>query len=96
MIQPQYTMHNFNWLDQRGIDGTPLVRTLRSLLTNNLPQILPEVRIAVSVKFDDMIESHKLVDGWSFTTHSNSYSTDEIRCQDFSPVWDATRGGISL
>ena len=37
-------MHRFNWFEERGKDGTPLVRTLRSLLRNDLPLILPKTR----------------------------------------------------
>lgn len=37
-------MHKFDWFEQRGKDGTPLVRTLRSLLRHDLPLLLPETR----------------------------------------------------
>jgi hypothetical protein len=56
VLQPQYSMAKFNWFEQRGIDGTPLPRMLRSLLTNNLPQILPESRLGNSAIMDDMYE----------------------------------------
>lgn len=46
-------MHEFNWLDQRGVEGTPLVRTLRSLLVHQLPQILPDTRLAINHVLDD-------------------------------------------
>jgi hypothetical protein len=38
MLQPRYTMSNFNWFDQRSLGGTPLIKTLRTLLTNNIPE----------------------------------------------------------
>ncbi|KAF4615633.1 hypothetical protein G7Y89_g15274 [Cudoniella acicularis] len=57
VIQPQYSMHKFNWFDQRGVDGTPLVKTLRNLLTNNLPSILPETHLASSAIFDKLFNS---------------------------------------
>jgi hypothetical protein len=57
MLQPRYTMSNFNWFDKRGVDGTPLIKTLRTLLTNNIPQILPSIRIAVSSKIDAALEA---------------------------------------
>jgi hypothetical protein len=63
MLQPKYTMHNFNWFDQRGTEGMPLVKTLRTLLTNNVPEILPEIRMTVSGLFDQMHESHPVVKG---------------------------------
>lgn len=37
-------MSSFNWLDKRGVEGTPLIRTLRTLLTNHLPEVLPDIR----------------------------------------------------
>ncbi|KAI0200207.1 cytochrome P450 [Astrocystis sublimbata] len=43
MLQPVYTMHGFNWFDRRGTEGVGFVRALRTLLTNNLPQILPDL-----------------------------------------------------
>lgn len=50
-------MHRFNWAEERGADGTPLVRTLRSLLRHDLPLILPKTRIINSQIIDDLIES---------------------------------------
>lgn len=41
----------------------PLVKTLRTLLTNNLPQIIPDIRLAISELFDQMIGSHPVIDG---------------------------------
>lgn len=52
-------MHKFNWFEQRGIDGTPLPRTLRSLLTNNLCNLLPKTRVATSIIFDNMFNLHE-------------------------------------
>lgn len=63
MLQPTYTMQKFNWFDKRGVDGMPLVRTLRTLLTNNIPEILPEIRLAISALFDEMHDKHPVVDG---------------------------------
>ena len=47
MLQPQYTMHGFNWFDRRGTEGVGFVRALRTLLTNNLPTILPDLRVNI-------------------------------------------------
>jgi hypothetical protein len=44
MLKPGYTMAGFNWHDQRGIEGTGFVRSLRTLLTNHLPRMTPDVR----------------------------------------------------
>lgn len=63
ILQPRYTMQNFNWFDKKGVDGTPLVRTLRTLLTNHLPDILPDARRSMSALFDGILESHSMVNG---------------------------------
>lgn len=63
MLQPKYTMNNFNWFDKRGVDGTPLVRTLRSLLTNNVPNLVPDIRAAVSKIFDTFHDSLPAING---------------------------------
>jgi len=52
-------MAKFNWFEQRGIDTTPLGRTLRSLLTNNIPSILPETRSESSAILDEMFDTHE-------------------------------------
>ncbi|KAG8158165.1 hypothetical protein KVR01_011926 [Diaporthe batatas] len=44
LLQPMYTMHDFNWVDGRGYDGVGFIRALRTLLTNNLPEILPDLK----------------------------------------------------
>lgn len=54
MLQPVYTMHGFNWFDRRGTEGVGFVRALRTLLTNNLPQILPDLSVKVKLKFDEL------------------------------------------
>jgi hypothetical protein len=63
MLQPKYTMAGFNWFDRRGTEGVGFVRALRTLLTNNLPEVLPELRISVSNLIDEMHASHPVVDG---------------------------------
>jgi hypothetical protein len=80
MLQPRYTMSNFNWFDQRGLEGTPLIKTLRTLLTNNIPELLPRIRIAVSCKIEAALESAATVNGkkqlplYSTIVNSVSYS----------------------
>ncbi|KAL9601988.1 MAG: hypothetical protein Q9179_002680 [Wetmoreana sp. 5 TL-2023] len=63
ILQPKYTMHNFDWFDKRGTEGTPLVKTLRTLLTNNITEILPDIRLAVSAIFDQKYDSHPVING---------------------------------
>lgn len=63
LLQPKYTMTGFSWFDQRGTEGIGLVRVLRTLLTKNIPEVLPELRIAISSAIDDMHDSHPIFDG---------------------------------
>jgi hypothetical protein len=53
MLQPKYTMHGFNWFDRRGTEGVGFIRALRTLLTNHLPEILPDMRVVLSSKLAD-------------------------------------------
>lgn len=56
-------MHGFNWFDRRGAEGVGSVRALRTLLTNNLPNILPDLRVAIAGDFARMMAEHPVVDG---------------------------------
>jgi hypothetical protein len=73
MLQPVYTMHGFNWFDRRGTEGIGFVRTLRTLLTNNLPRILPGLSLMVKTGFDDLYEQNPIKDGM-FRSHRMSSS----------------------
>ncbi|KAI0546096.1 cytochrome P450 [Xylaria curta] len=72
MLQPVYTMHGFNWFDRRGTEGVGFVRALRTLLTNNLPQILPDLGRIIKSTFAEVHEKHALVEG---VRHSPVYPT---------------------
>jgi len=66
MLQPLYTMNGFNWFDKRGVEGVGFVRTLRTLLTNDLPKLLPDLRVLTNNHWDrsirdKMIESGTLI-----------------------------------
>ena len=64
MLQPLYTMNGFNWFDRRGVEGVGFVRTLRTLLTNNLPQLLPDLSILARTRFDELRSlKSEVVDG---------------------------------
>ncbi|KAL7927017.1 cytochrome P450 [Trichoderma austrokoningii] len=63
ILQPRYTMQNFNWFDKKGADGMPLIRTLRTLLTNHLPDILPDIRRSMSAFLDRAQDSQPVVNG---------------------------------
>ncbi|CEL06473.1 hypothetical protein ASPCAL09650 [Aspergillus calidoustus] len=62
MLQPQYAMHSFNWFDRRGTEGVGFVRALRTLLTNNIPQILPNLSILITSSLTDVLAEHPNVD----------------------------------
>jgi hypothetical protein len=63
MLQPMYTMHRFNWFNVRGTEGVGFVRALRTIMTRNLPQILPNLgRITLS-RFEEMRSTHPVFDG---------------------------------
>ncbi|GAB1311480.1 hypothetical protein MFIFM68171_01690 [Madurella fahalii] len=70
MLQPKFTMNGFNWFERRGVEGIGFVRTLRTLLTNNLPQILPDLSIKSRTVFDELLETHPIVND---TRHSPVY-----------------------
>ncbi|KAI1824544.1 cytochrome P450 [Xylaria intraflava] len=63
VLQPKHTMVDFNWHDKKGADGAPLLKTLRNLLTGHLPNVLPELRRSMSGMFDEMHDSHPVVNG---------------------------------
>lgn len=56
-------MTNFNWLDKRGADGAPLLKTLRTDLNRHLPVVLPEIRRSMSSLLEGLYDSHQSVDG---------------------------------
>lgn len=58
ILQPKYTMHGFEWQDQRGVEGTGFVRALRSLLTSHLQDFQPDlerlVKDCLDIEFKDI------------------------------------------
>jgi hypothetical protein len=63
MLQPKYTMHGFNWFDTRGTEGVGFVRALRTHLTGNLPQVLPDLGVIIRTRFAELHYSHSMIDG---------------------------------
>ncbi|MCJ1352523.1 MAG: hypothetical protein MMC33_002507 [Icmadophila ericetorum] len=63
-------MSGFNWFDRRGTEGVGFVRALRTLLTNNMPAILPDLRIAIASNFAEMHAKHPIISG---SRHSPVY-----------------------
>ncbi|KAJ8124792.1 hypothetical protein O1611_g8849 [Lasiodiplodia mahajangana] len=52
ILQPRYTMHGFEWQDQRGVEGTGFVRALRSLLTAHLPALQSDFERILQAAFN--------------------------------------------
>ncbi|KAH7311269.1 cytochrome P450 [Stachybotrys elegans] len=63
MLQPVYTMNGFNWLDRRGVEGVGFVRTLRTLLTNPLPDPLPDLGLLARMKWTEMLVMQPNMEG---------------------------------
>ncbi|KAI2615396.1 hypothetical protein GGR54DRAFT_613261 [Hypoxylon sp. NC1633] len=57
MLQPLYTMNGFNWSDRRGVEGVGFVRTLRTLLTNNIPQLIPDLGVLVRTRWGESLSN---------------------------------------
>ena len=82
MLQPVYTMHGFNWFDRRGTEGIGFVRALRTLLTNNLPKILPDLETINRGRFEELRKGHPVIAG----QHLNTYLIVKILGFIFSHV----------
>lgn len=67
LLQPRFTMHNFNWLDKEGTkggnEGGGFVRAVRVCLTSNLPNIVPSIRKLVCEELDSLLSLKKLENG---------------------------------
>lgn len=60
IIQPRYTMQDFNWLDfsKGGKQGWGFLRAVRVCLTDNLPNILPSLSTLVRAEVTDILFKH--------------------------------------
>jgi hypothetical protein len=56
-------MNGFNWFDKRGVEGIGFVRTLRTLLTNNLPKLIPDLAILTKARWSESLADKKTIDG---------------------------------
>lgn len=63
MLQPQYTMYGFNWFDHRGTEGVGFIKALRTMLTNNLPNIVPNLTRIVNARLEQLISKKPLANG---------------------------------
>ena len=88
MLQPKYTMHGFNWFDRRGTEGVGFVRALRTLLTNNMPFILSDLRVAIVSNFVRMHAEHQIINGKYLVVvpHENVADPDNVGSKH-SPVY---------
>lgn len=72
-------MNGFNWFDKRGVEGVGFVRTLRTLLTNNLPQILPELGLLTRARWAEALSLEK-------TNHGESIGRAVNPCGIATPI----------
>jgi len=79
MLQPMYTMHGFNWFDRRGTEGVGFIRALRTLLTNNLPEILPDLSVIMRARFNESHATHRVEKGKSIRDSSHIGHGREFR-----------------
>lgn len=56
-------MHGFEWQDQRGVEGTGFVRALRSLLTGQLPILMPSLENSIREGLHIEFEKQKKMNG---------------------------------
>ncbi|KAH8880897.1 cytochrome P450 [Thozetella sp. PMI_491] len=63
ILLPMYTMKGFNWFTKRGVDSMGYIRTIRTLLTNHLPQLVPDLSILMKSHFDEMYTQYSSVNG---------------------------------
>jgi len=62
IIQPKYTMQDFNWLDfsKGGKQGWGFLRAVRVCLTDNLPNILPTLTTLVRAEISNVLFKHRI------------------------------------
>lgn len=61
MFLPKYTMHGFNWHDERGRDGFVFAQVLRNISMTRLPPMIPDLSKMISNDLSENITSQKLV-----------------------------------
>ncbi|KAI9792567.1 MAG: hypothetical protein M1816_002087 [Peltula sp. TS41687] len=63
MFMPRYTMHGFNWHNQRGKEGLGLIRALRGLSTAHLPSMILPLMTTISHQMTREIASEEKING---------------------------------
>jgi hypothetical protein len=53
-------MHGFEWKDVRGVEGTGFVRALRTILTGQLPDLIPDLAHVVDTQIVAAVEHHRI------------------------------------
>ncbi|KAL8715303.1 MAG: hypothetical protein Q9225_006427 [Loekoesia sp. 1 TL-2023] len=56
-------MRGFEWKDQRGVEGIGFVRALRSLMTAQLPTLLPSLRCTLEKEIVNELHQSRAVNG---------------------------------
>ena len=81
-------MHGFNWFDRRGTEGVGFVRALRTLLTNNIPFILSDLKVAIATNFAQIYAEHQVVNGEYLMIEPRRNFTDQASVgSKHSPVY---------
>ncbi|PLB46222.1 cytochrome P450, partial [Aspergillus steynii IBT 23096] len=70
MLQPEYTMHGYAWFDRKGTGGFGFVRVIRTLLTRNIPTILPDLTVMIKKQLADLQTEDPIFRG---ARHSSVY-----------------------
>jgi hypothetical protein len=65
-------MNGFNWFDRRGFEGVGFVRTLRTLLTNNMSHLIPNLGTLARIRWAESVAGSKGADGVSNETLSGA------------------------
>jgi hypothetical protein len=82
-------MHGFNWYE-KPTEGVGFVRALRTHLTNNLPEILPNLSSVVRERIAEMHNGHPVVNGvWNRPLEGSSFKTldaDTASGVKYSPI----------
>jgi hypothetical protein len=63
MLQPQYTMQGFVWHDQRNVSGVGYSRALRTMLTNHMPSVMPQLQETIARTFGEHIKVQPSIKG---------------------------------
>lgn len=64
LFKPKYTMYEFDVHDEMAANGSMHFRVLRTLLTSNLPRMLPELHSMMQREFGkEVLQGYTKTDG---------------------------------